>query len=191
MGKIVLVLLVLLGCEGGDMSSLSQRTNEQATRDGGGVRQKDVLVQILKQPSDVSQRVFNIGIRNPSRRLSLATEVWFEATSGGVLNYAGAGGTSKWDLYAEGEGINTGNPSLSIIEFQEDLPRIYEYDTAVRHIRVRTVLYAPDTLIPVAAAVPGIWYLRAKWEPNTPLDDKELTHLFSDCHVEQPVLEPP
>lgn len=166
------------------MSYLGQRPKDQITRETQGSRQLSVGKELRKLPGPAmpegSTTVVS-AINNPSRRLSGLVEVFFDEDPDPILvgsdatNFAG----SNWTIRAQAIALSHARRPLHIVESAVLLPRAYEFDTGVRGILVSTVLAHP--LDSGGLAVAGTWYMRCRWEPNTPMSDDEVMFLFSHC----------
>jgi hypothetical protein len=162
------------------MSWTQQRPALQVIREKQGLRQKSELVALTNQSGATPAQAV-VAVKTPSRRLSAMVEVFFEpltdAESSIVLYNA------TWTTRAKAIGIRLSDANLNPINSALALPDSYELDSAIRILRVQADFTTPPTNA-LLAFVFGTWYLRARWEPNTPMTDEELNQLFNDCHVE-------
>lgn len=154
-------------------------TKLQVTRDTGNKRVKEQVELLLINPADATARSKRLIAITPSRRISFAIEVWFEADNG-VSTLILAYPTSNWDIIALARGVNTGFNLLHTLQSAQIIPKMYELDSALRGIYVAVHMKAATN---DGTPVAGKWYCRGYWEPNTPMDDSELTSLFSACQL--------
>jgi hypothetical protein len=122
----------------------------------------------------------------PSARLSMGGEAFFEADSGDLQIGNGSYGPSTWVVRARARGIRLLGDNLHRIDPPPEdvatsrlLPRSYETDSAVKIVRFEMSLNCPVTSI--LTPIPGRWYFRTYWEPNTDMKDSELEKLFTTC----------
>jgi len=175
------------------MSNINPRRKLQVTREKG-TRTIEAKIELARLTVVlVSARVRHVEVHVPSARLSMMGEAFFEADSGDLEIGNGSYGPSTWKVQARAKGTNQVSDVLHFVdpvgaadEFPastaERLPRSYETDSAVKILRFRMEVNCPVNAI--AVAIPGVWYFRAMWEPNTDVDDLELQEMFSRCHAE-------
>jgi hypothetical protein len=160
------------------VSYKTQRPANEVTRETQGTRQLSQRILLTGQPGTDAQKI--VEVYTPSRRLSVGIEVFFEPNVEAESVIALYNAT--WTTRAKAVGVKLSDVNLHVIESAVALPRMYELDSSIRIFRVQADFVSPPTTA-AAVFVFGNWYLRALWEPNTPLRDEELQHLFADCHL--------
>ena len=143
-------------------------------------------LEIMRVPSTGigAGNVRYVTIRTPSRHLSASIEVSFQPDSPVEVNdYQ----TSTWGPRAMALSPRGGLNHLHFLDGGtattgpwQNLPRSFEFDSAVRAARVRCNLDDPLNL--ASAVIAGVWYARAYWEPNlSGLPPELLSKLLAQC----------
>ena len=166
------------------MSYSTQRHADQIIRATSGRKQLSILVPLIAvTAADFPHRV-SFSIDNPSSRLSMIVEVFFEADAWPGTQILHDAAEEYWVLWAATKGVTSGLQQMYILEDTEPLPRAYEVDSGITNYIIYSLVNAPfDTV--AAARRAGKWYGRVRWEPNCEISDAELTQLFSLCQVSQ------
>ncbi len=161
-----------------DMSNKTQRPFEQVLRTGDTpTRQKELLLKVLDQPADSTQRSIQFSVHVPARRISAYIALFFvpsTPTDTFDISYTNC----VWDLWAVEKSPNGESIGLYIVDAAAQVPRVYEVDSAIRDYTVFADLVGPSS-----GGKAGKWYAKTRFEPNTPMDDKELIDLFNDCKL--------
>lgn len=164
------------------MSYTTTRSPRQVKREGLGTKLIAVTAKITDIIGGAGANVATCIITNPSTRLHGQVEVFFEPTSEPepIFSY----NASVWDIDAFAKGLNRRMDRLHNVELNENLPRAYEWNTAIKIVRVVATCLVPQTA--AAADIDGTWYVRAYFEPNMDFtgDDEELQKLFSEAGLE-------
>lgn len=173
------------------MSWKNTRRENQTTRQGDGIRRHEQIMQ-LTPVNNIGFFAANtwfreVDIQTPSSRLNVTVEVFFEQHSqpsaGGIV-YVG-----QWRLVAAATGIrkqllpmHTVYPAAPAV--YSALPESYDYASGVNHLLAVMDFGSAEESPPGSnTLVPGVWYMRAIWEPNVEMPDDELTAIFSKCQI--------
>lgn len=165
------------------MSNLTQARGNQVLREAGGLRILPSLIRIGHTEHNSLLALALVQV--PSRRISASMECFFEPDAINQTSLSYDATNITWTLKACAKGVNAGYNRMYDIETNQPLPRDYEVDSAIRFYEFTLILQSPTRS---AVRVPGVWYFRVYWEPNLPLDDKELTELFSKCQASLPLV---
>lgn len=167
----------------------AQRENE-VVWETRGTRQISAIVKVLTVPAGGigTNTIRGLNIRNPSARLSGIVEVFYEVTAATFSEAQIVAYNSNWKIGNQAIGVETGNVALK--GFYPDntgittisLPDSYEWNSSTSIIQVILNLDDPDD--GAAGIIPGNWYVRVRWEPNTDISDEELTILFNKAGID-------
>ena len=160
------------------------RPDAQVLRESQGKRILQRMEPIWKT-LPATTLTFFYEVTNPSTRVSGEVEVFFEPDNDiddAVTNWL----TNAWKITARARGINKITLPLHQVDplppaTSVALPRAYEWASQVKRVRLEIDLETPQKAGPTD--VPGIWYIRAQWEPNVLMSDEELNDIFSDCQL--------
>lgn len=172
------------------MAMLNARPTNQAQRGGGGKRQKVDTIPVYHFTNALGVIDFVVEVHTPSARLAGALEVFFEPDNqSSVLVSLNA----EWALRAYTFGVNKDRAFLNYVDPVQvpfpavlstyPLPRSYEWNTGIRLLQAQLALGDASSEGPVLS--PGIYYARARWEPNTDISDEELVQLFNECSIKK------
>lgn len=141
-------------------------------------------------PAGVTQAEIRFYAYSPSSRMRFAFGLAFKRDDGfPVISYPSLGpqfpATAVWAATAEAKDAGTGayvdvQPVFPGVARQ--LPDSWETDSAGERVFVQAVITIPDPGGP-AAGQTGEWLAWGGWEPNTPIKEPELDHLFADCDL--------
>lgn len=117
-------------------------------------------------------------IYTPSSRLRVSFGIAFFPT-GGSTEQPTIAATALWTARPTLRDPISGRHAtlMQALFTDRSLPDAYEADSAMERIDITA------TLVHVASTV-GHWMLIAEWEPNTPITDEELDHLFASCDLQ-------
>lgn len=164
---------------------------------GGQTRtaQKEVLVKLVDIQNSIAVATSASAlISTPSRRLSMIAEVFFDMNEGQTETYQlPTAYNATWEITAMANGAR-GNGLVELHDIissannpakEYTLPNAYEFDTAIRQVRVTvTTTDNPSANSGAYTYNEGAWWLRVRWEPNLPgIDPQELEMLLSSCNV--------
>lgn len=186
------------------MSYLTQRPEKQVLRRAQGKRQLDLELVVADaiEPLPATNE-FTTLIQIPSARLSCSLELFWDRIrltnvnqlpdllANGVGQYLESV-TNTAALLARTAPINRSNDNPLYVNVQAgtlhlitgstavQLPFGYELSTGLRRVQILWNLQAP-----VVNGNPIFlsWAVRARFEPNVPMDDEELQTLFSQCLI--------
>ncbi len=132
-------------------------------------------------------RTANYLIFTPSKRLSCIIEVLFEPDDGVQGTYTWASTNHKWVLdamalpVAKLAATPLNNLQTSdIVAGTHMLPTAYELDSGLRAARASLTMISPHIN---GVESTGIWAIRARWEPNTPMSKEQVKAFFAKCSI--------
>lgn len=175
----------LFACGDDNMSYRTIQSKNQVERQGtvAGVRVVEQTIPLRTQRAGdtISMWPMTIFAFNPSTRLSMAVEVFFEPESMSE-DEIDTFNSSNWSLRARAIGARRASNLLHEIPDEQgtDLPRAYEVVSGVKLLQASLDLGTPTS---AAVAIDGTWYARAYWEAVTEVSDAELIKLFNDCSI--------
>lgn len=186
------------------MSFWTQRPEKQVLREAQGKRQLDLerVVADAIEPLPAYNE-FNTFIEIPSARLSCTLELFWDRirlTNANQLPFLITNGVGTYletvsntaALIARTTPISRSPDNPLYVNVQGgllhnitgstavQLPFAYELSTGLRRVQIAWTLQAP-----VVNGNPIFlsWAVRARFEPNVPMDDEELQNLFSQCRI--------
>lgn len=151
---------------------------------GAVVGQKEDFVAWYRPASGAARDVY-AQVNVSSSRISCLIETFFRPDTSGaettITDYAAA-----WKVW--GLAWDTANKMQRLHQVDNsdgssrDMPTAYEMSSQIRAYRIQGEFDGlPQTVAP--ADVPGVWFLRARWEINTPMDDKLARLLLAQCSL--------
>ena len=152
-----------------------------------GIRQLVLEDDLLRMDSSADNTTLVQQVTNPSSRLNLIYEVFYEPDA--AANEVADWNSSTWVITGATRGAKFSGVPLQRIDPPADistvttraLPRAYEFSSGIGIIDVALTLNIPQDS--GAADEPGWWRVRAMWEPNVPVPDEELVELFNRCQL--------